>query len=213
MKASVDLILTTVVLLNFVVLGTTRISVAIRASAAQGLVLSLLPLLTGHGAGWRAIGLGLGAAALKGILIPILLLKALRDVAIRREVEPYVSFVTSLVLCAIGTGAALLFAGRLPLAAEHQGTLVVPTALATLWAGFLGVSSRRKAVTQVVGYLVLENGIFVFGQLLIGAMPFLVEAGALLDLLAAVFVMGIVVNHIQREFSSVDIASLSRLKE
>ncbi len=213
MNPSVDVILTAVVLLNFVVLGTTRIHIAIRASAAQGLVLSLLPVLSGHGEGWRMVSLALGAAALKGVLIPWLLLKALRDVAIRREVEPYVSFVTSLVLCAVGTAAALLFAGRLPLAPEHQGTLIVPTALAMLWAGFLGVSTRRKAVTQVVGYLVLENGIFVFGQLLIGAMPFLVEAGALLDLLAAVFVMGIVVNHIQREFSSVDIASLSRLKE
>ena len=213
MSAAFDMVLVGVILLNFTVLGTTRIRVSIRASAIQGLLLSLLPLFVGHASGWAAIVTAVGAAALKGLLIPGLLLKAMRDLPIRREVEPYLSFVTTLVLCAVGTGLAVLFASKLPLAPEHAGTMIVPTALATLWAGFLGVSTRRKAISQVVGYLILENGIFVFGLLLLGAVPFLVEIGALLDLLAAVFVMGIVVNHIQREFSSTDIESLSRLRE
>ena len=213
MSPAIDMVLVGVILLNFVVLSTSRIRVSIRASAFQGLLLSLLPLFLGHALGWRAVATALGAAALKGLLIPGLLLKAMRDLPIRRDVEPYLSFVSSLVLCAIGTALAVLFASRLPLAPEHAGTMVVPTALATLWAGFLGVSTRRKAISQVVGYLILENGVFVFGLLLLGAVPFLVEIGVLLDLLAAVFVMGIVVNHIQREFSSTDIETLSRLRE
>jgi hydrogenase-4 component E len=65
----------------------------------------------------------------------------------------------------------------------------------------------------VVGYLILENGVFIMGLTLINAMPFLVEIGVLLDLLVAIFVMGIIINHIQREFASLDTTHLSQLKE
>jgi hydrogenase-4 component E len=73
--------------------------------------------------------------------------------------------------------------------------------------------SRRKAVTQVLGFLVLENGVFVFGLLLTDFMPVMVEAGVLLDLLAAVFVMGIVMFQINREFASLDTDAMSSLKD
>jgi hydrogenase-4 component E len=79
--------------------------------------------------------------------------------------------------------------------------------------GFLVLMARRKAISQVIGYLIMENGIFIFGLLLADAMPVLVEAGALLDLLVGVFVMGIVINHINREFSSLDTSRLSALRE
>ena len=89
----------------------------------------------------------------------------------------------------------------------------MPTSLATLFTGFLLLISRRKAITQVVGYLILENGIFIFGILLAEAMPLMVEAGVLLDLLVGVFVMGIVIGQINREFSTLDTEQLSALKE
>jgi hydrogenase-4 component E len=66
---------------------------------------------------------------------------------------------------------------------------------------------------QVLGYLVLENGIFLFGMLLLEAMPLLVEAGALLDLFTGVFVMGIIIHQINREFDSVSTEHLAELKE
>ena len=90
---------------------------------------------------------------------------------------------------------------------------LVPTALSTVWAGLLLVVSRKKAVNQVLGFLVLENGVFVFGLLLSDFMPIMVEAGVLLDLFAAVFVMGIVMFHINREFSSLDTEKLSALRD
>ena len=91
--------------------------------------------------------------------------------------------------------------------------LLVPTALATVWTGLLLVISRRKAVAQVLGFLVVENGVFVFGVLLSDFMPVMVEAGVLLDLLAAIFVMGIVMFHIQREFASLDTRHLTNLRD
>jgi len=121
--------------------------------------------------------------------------------------------VTSLILGAVATGGAVLFADRLPLAPEHQGSLLVPASLATVLTGFLILATRRKAITQVVGYLVLENGIFIMGLTLHEAMPSLVEVGVLLDLLVAIFVIGIVINHISREFASLDVARLDTLKD
>jgi hydrogenase-4 component E len=106
------------------------------------------------------------------------------------------------VLGALATGLSLVFAQSLPLAREHAGALLVPASLATVLTGFLVLCTRRKAITQVVGYLTLENGIFVFGLALLDAIPYLVEAGVLLDLFVLILVMGIILDHITREFAS-----------
>jgi len=213
MTQSADLVLVLVILSNFLVLGTRELRVCIRTAAVQGVLLSVLPLLVHRVPGWRAVLMALGAVVVKGILVPTFLFKAIRDVKIRHEIDPYVGYIPSLFLCAVGSGLALLFAGSLPLAPEHAGSLLIPASLATLLSGFLVLTTRRKAITQVVGYLMLENGIFIFGLLLIEAMPFLVEAGVLLDLFAGIFIMGIVLNHIQSEFSSLDTHLLSDLKD
>ena len=89
----------------------------------------------------------------------------------------------------------------------------MPTALATMFSGFLLLINRRKALTQVLGYLMLENGIFIFAVLLSAAIPLMVEAGILLDLLVGIFVMGIVLNQISREFSTLNTERLTALKE
>jgi hydrogenase-4 component E len=208
-----DLLLVVAILMNFLALGAREMRVCIRAAALQGAVLSILPLLVHRDPGINALLMAAGAAAMKGILIPTLLQKAMRDVHVAHEVEPYVGFIPSLFLAGIGTALAILFADRLPLAPEHVGSLIVPASLATLFSGFLLMTTRRKAIMQVVGYLLLENGVYVFGLLLIEAMSFLVEVGVLLDLLVAIFIMGIVLNHIRREFSSLDTEQLAGLRE
>jgi hydrogenase-4 component E len=206
-----DPILIVLLLTNFFILGTANLRASIRAVAVQGVLLSLLPLQVESHPTLRLFLLVGATMAIKGFVIPALLLKALHDVHIRHEVEPYLGFVPSLLLCAVSTALALLYSDRLPLAAADRDTMYVPAALATVFAGFLVLTTRRKAISQVTGYLVLENGIYVFGLLLYQAMA--VEIGVLLDLLVGIFVMGIVLNHIQREFSSLDTERLSRLRE
>ena len=89
----------------------------------------------------------------------------------------------------------------------------MPASLSTLFTGFSCWSPARKALTQVVGYLVLENGIYLFGLLLVEEMPLLVETGILLDLFVGIFVMGIVINHISVAFDSMDTRHLAELKD
>jgi hydrogenase-4 component E len=209
----VDALLVVVLLLNFFMLGTSRMRSIINGSAAQGIVLGVVALFAHGELGLQPVLVAGGAVVLKGVLIPWMLFRALRDVAIRREVEPLIGFIPSLLTGALGTGLAILFAHTLPLADEHVGSLLVPTSLSTVLTGFILLTTRKKAITQVVGYLILENGVFIMGLTLINAMPFLVEIGVLLDLLVAIFVMGIIINHIQREFASLDTTHLSQLKE
>ena len=198
---------------NFVALGVSRIRGVINAVALQGMLLGIFPLFVHSEIGLRGILLVVVTVGLKGVVIPGFLVHAMREANIQHEVKPVVNYMSSLLLGAVGTGLALVFSYSLPLAEQHTDLLLVPASLATVWTGFLLLTTRRKAIMQVLGYLLLENGIFLFGLLLLEAMPFLVEVGVLLDLFTGVFVMGIIIHHISREFSSISTEHLTDLKE
>jgi hydrogenase-4 component E len=210
---TLNLLLVLVLLGNFRMLGTSRLRAVIQTAAAQGMLLGAAYLATHGASGPRAFALGAAMIAIKGVAIPRILMGALRSQGIRREVEPFVSFTSSLLLGALATGLSVVFARTLPLAAEEASTLLVPASLSTVLTGFLVLTTRRKALTQVVGYLTLENGIFIFGLTLVETMPALVEVGVLLDVLVGVFVMGVVVDHISREFASPETDDLTELRE
>ena len=207
-----DSILVSILLLNLFALGASRIRTIILAVAAQGVLLGLLPPLLHHDIGWRGIVVSVGALGLKGVVIPRMLMRAMADLPIRREVEPLVGFRASLILGAIATGGSLYLTTLMPVM-EPESRIVIATSLASVLTGFLLLMTRIKAITQVLGYLILENGIYVFGMLLLQATPFLVEVGVLLDLFVAIFVMGIIINHISREFTSISTDRLTALKD
>ncbi len=206
-------LLVLVLMLNLFALGTRRIVSVIRTVALQGALLGLLPLLAHAHLSRVAVLTAALTIALKGVLIPRMMTRALRDAKIKREVEPLIGLQSTVILGALGTVFALLFARQLPLAAQHTGVLIVPAAIATVLTGFLLLTTRFKALTQVMGYLVLENGIFIFGMLLVEAMPLVVEMGVLLDLFVAIFVICIIVHHINQAFASLDTRRLVSLKE
>jgi hydrogenase-4 component E len=143
-------ILVLVLLLNFAVLGISRLRAVITASAAQGIALGALTPLFHHDYGPRTVLITLGAISVKGFLIPFMLNRAMRDLQIRREVEPFIGLIPSMLLGAVATGLAMVFAQSLPLVPEHAGTLMLPTSLATILTGFIVLTTRRKAITQVV---------------------------------------------------------------
>ena len=198
--------------LNLLALASSRLPGLIRAVALQGAVLGLMPVLMHH-ADWRVHLVSVATVAGKGLVIPMLLRRAMRAANIEREIDPFIGFVPSLLLGAGGTIAAAGLARVLPLLPAHAGTLLVPGSLASVLTGFVLLIGRTKAISQVCGYLILENGIFLFGLLLIDATPLLVEAGILLDLTVGVFVLGIIVDRIQRAFDTLDTRKLTALRE
>ena len=104
-------------------------------------------------------------------------------------------------------------ARRLPPPGSDGTAFLVPVALFTVMVGMLLIVGRRKAVMQTLGYLAMENGIYAFGLAFAVEEPLLVEMGVLLDVFVAVFVMGIAIHHISREFDHIDTDRLSALKD
>jgi hydrogenase-4 component E len=199
--------------LNLVALGSSRLPSLIRTVAAQGVILGIMPMVLAGGIDWRVSVVALATVVGKGLVSPGLRARAMRAVSIERELEPIIGFEVSLLLGAGATIAAVAGARWLPLLPEHAGSLLVPGAMATISTGFILLVGRVKAISQVCGYLILENGIFLFGLLLIEATPLMVEAGVLLDLTVGVFVIGIIVDRIQRAFNSLDTRKLTALRE
>ncbi len=213
MTPTLNLLVGLVMGLNLLALGSARLPSLIRAVSVQGIVLGVMPLLIEPHTSWLVAAVALATIAGKGFVIPMLLRRAMRAANIEREVDPSIGFVPSLLLGAGASIAAVALARALPLLPEHAGSLLVPGALASVLTGFVLLIGRAKAISQVCGYLILENGIYLFGLLLIQATPLFVEAGILLDLTVGVFVLGIIVDRIQRAFDSLDTRKLTVLRE
>lgn len=202
-----------ILLLNLATLGSSRIDNAIKAVALQGALSGLMPAwFSLIGAEWHSVALSAAAIVIKGVVIPMMLLRALREAEVRREASPVLGFTLSVVLGTALTVACFAIAGGLP-ALSGASELHVPVALATISAGSLLMLIRRKAVTQIVGYLLMDNGIFLLSIALPADVPVPIEVGILLDLIVAVFVMGIAVFHINREFDSMAVHHLEELRE
>ncbi len=217
LHTTTDAVLVLIILLDLGMLTVSRLATGVRFFALQSLLLAVLPIaaesMHGELPGLHGMLITGGAIALKGILIPYILLRIIRTGEEHREVEPFIGFTASLFLGALLVIASFAVSNRLHLPTEPMSPLVVPVALSTVLIGLLTLVSRAKAITQVLGFLVLENGIFAFGLLLVRQTPLLVEMGILLDLFVGVFIMAIVVYHIRREFDHMDTHLLDMLKE
>src|SRR5690242_15331338 len=115
MDQALDLLLMLAVALNFYALGASRIRAVINAVALQGILLGLCPLVVDLEIGYRGLLLVCVTVVLKGFVIPRLLERAMREANIQHEVAPYVGYMASLLLGAIGTGSVLVFSFTLPM--------------------------------------------------------------------------------------------------
>ncbi|MBP7830025.1 MAG: hydrogenase [Kiritimatiellae bacterium] len=202
-----------ILLTNLRLLVSSRIHACVRWVAAQGILLGLLAVV-GRQDHITLLGIlfALFTAAIKGWVFPWLIFRAIRESEIRREMEPYVGYNLSLAIGLAALGVSFWLGRRLPLPGL-PGPLFVPVAFFSMFAGLFLIVSRKKAVTQALGYLVMENGIYLFGVVAVRDEPLLVELGVLLDLLVAVFVMGITMFHIQRDVESLDADQLTQLRD
>lgn len=214
----IQFILIFVVLTNLTLLGSSRRSSCIQIVAAQGILLGILPLaIPDHGMTFSAIFLALASIILKGVVFPRLLLRAERTAGVKREFQPIIGYSASILLGILFLVFSLWLGTRLQLPAPLRETvgsqLAVPVSVYAILIGLLLIISRNKALTQVLGYLVMENGIYIFGVMFVHDQPWLVETGILLDVFVAVFVMGIAIFHISREFDHMDVDQLTVLKD
>jgi hydrogenase-4 component E len=215
MNELVDGLMVLLVLLNLWLLASSRLTACTRIVAAEGIALGLLPLLLAWDEGllWRLWFIAAASVIIRGVIFPQLLLKALRQANVQREVEPFVGYSLSIVIGVLTLAISFWLTSRLPLPqAQQHSALLLPVALSTILIGLFVIISRKIAINQVLGYLVMENGIYVLGLALVKEIPALVELGVLLDAFVAVFVMSIATYHISREFEHLAADQLDRLK-
>lgn len=213
MSLFMETVVVLLILTNLMLLGTSRLFACIRLVAFQGVVLGGLPVLVhaGHVTP-RAILLAVGTVTLKGIVFPRLLFRALREAEIRREVDPFVGYNVSIFAGILALAVSIWTSRHLNIPSPTGSALIFPVSLFTILVGLFHIVSRRTAISQVLGYLVLENGIYTFAVVIVGEVPLMVELGVLLDIYVAVFVMGITIYHISREFEHIDADRLDTLK-
>lgn len=214
MNSWIEQMMVCIVLLNLLLVASSRLSACIRIVAFQGMLVGFLPLVV-HTApvAPNTIFFILATIILKGFVFPWLLFRALREANVRREVEPFVGYPVSMLVCISAFMISVWIGSRLPMPRPVFSSMVVPVSFATIFCGFFIIVSRAKALTQVLGYLVIENGIYVFGMALLLEQAVLVELAILLDVFVAVFVMGIAIFHISREFDHIDTQYLNELKD
>jgi hydrogenase-4 component E len=209
-----DATLVLLLLTNLRLLGTSRLHVCIRTTAWQAVLLGLMPILSQWGSlTGRVVFLFLITTGLKAVVLPWFLHKAVREANVQREVEPILGFTHSVLVGMALLGVAVYLGAALPLPGRADSGFLVSVSMFTMMVGLLLIVSRVKAVSQVVGYLVMENGIYAFGMAFAIQEPLLVEMGVLLDVFAAVFIMGIMIHHISREFDHIDTDRLSSLRD
>ncbi len=201
------------VLSSLGLLATGRIATGIRLVAVQGLLLGIIAFFGGgEGITTRSVALAGGTVLLKSALFPWLLGRAQREAGVQQEPDPFVSYPFSMAGGVAALGVAVWLSGRVTLTPDMDA-LVVAVGLFTTFAGLLLLVTRRIALGQVLGYIVLENGIAVFGLAVAAQQPLLVGLGVLVDGFVAVFVMGIAIVHSNREFDHIEVDQLSALRD
>ena len=215
MTSVAEILLALFLLTNIVLAGTGRLRQAIRLVAIQGWMVGLLPILlwnwTEGAPGVRVWSVAVINGAVKGIALPTLLRFAAKKSKTSFELEPLVGFRLSQIVAFAIAAASFVIGKALHIHEAIASELAIPVAFTTMGTGLFLICARRKAITQVLGFLAFENGIAVFGSGILLEYGLVVELGILLDVFVLVFVLGIAIYQINRTFSSIDTDKLNEL--
>jgi hydrogenase-4 component E len=213
--AQINSLLAAFILLTaFGMLVQRRMYALLHLFAWQGFFLSVSTAMVGYVAESHHLYISsLLTLSLKVVLLPYILHRLIQNLKIHKEVETVVNVPTTMLL-----GIALvIFSYHLTAPIRELSTLVTKStlavALATVMLGLLMMITRRHAVTQIIGFLAMENGLFFAATSATYGMPLVVELGVALDLLIAAFIFGIFFFHISTTFDSLDVDQMARLKE
>jgi len=215
MHSPAQFVLVLLLLNNFALLSTGNMKMLIRLTSAQGMLLALLALLMLVSQDFtQTLVFCLAVLGIKGLCLPWLLRRTLNQVIREPRLSPRFGYNLSILAGILALVFSLWLETRLPVAPGFFPFLLFPAAFSTIVAGFVLLVGRMKAITQVIGYLAAENGIFLLSLPLIAtAGGFWLEMLILLDVLVAVFVMGIAINHISNAFDSLNVGRFCALKD
>jgi hydrogenase-4 component E len=185
----------------------------IRLFALQSLLLAAIAAVVGAAYGaWHVYVVAVLTLVGKVFFLPWLLERLVRQIKIEQEVRPFVNMPGSMLVC--GGLTVLAYAVARPVTSlQRLGSNTLAVAVALLLTGFYLMINRRKAITQVLALLTMENGVMLAAiALTTYGMPLVVELGIFFDVLVAVMVLGILVYRIRESFDSMDTSKLNQLK-
>ncbi|TSA01959.1 MAG: hydrogenase [Nitrospiraceae bacterium] len=210
----VDLCAALLLLTCFAIVAQRRLSACVDLFALQSAFLAVTAALVAFLTGIHHIYIAaLLTVIIKVIVIPRILKKVIERLNVTRELVLNVNIPPSLLIC----GALVILAFYITQPIISLGFLLtkdsLAIALAIVLIGFFTMIARKKAVTQVVGFLVMENGLFLGATAAAYGMPLIVELGVFFDVLVAGLIIGIFTHRLQDTFDSVDTSKLTELKE
>lgn len=196
------------------VLWLSAVRAVIRVIAVQGLVLGAVAATLGvHESDAGLVATAAVVMAIKGVVIPLLLRRIGSADATAREQRPLVNVPASLVASAVLI--LLAFSSTRVLVQVVGGTpgSLVPLGFATLLVGFFVLVVRRRPIFQIVGLLLVDNGIALVAFLVTAGVPFLIELGVTLDVLLGVVVLMVLAQRLRHEFGDIDLDELQELHD
>jgi hydrogenase-4 component E len=203
-----------ILLTSFALLVQRRIFAILHIFAWQGFFLGLSTAIIGYATGVHHLYVSsLLTLGMKVVLLPYILYKLIHKLKIHREIESMINTPATMMV-----GIALvIFSYHLTAPIRQLSSLMTRStlalALATVMLGLLMMVTRRHAVSQIMGFLAMENGLFFAATSATYGMPMVVELGVALDLLIAAFIFGIFFFHINTTFDSLDVEQMAKLKE
>ena len=197
----------------FLMVGQKSLFTTIRLYGAQSLLLATVAVImaiSDHRP--HLFVMAAMTTVLKGFVIPLFLMRVVDRIGIHREIEPFLNVPTSLLAC-----LGLTVVGYRVSTGFPEGTVgvthhVLGVGLSTLMIGLFLMVTRKKAISQVLALLTVENAIFLVALGITSGMPLVVELGIFFDVILAVVVLGVLVRRIVDRFESMDFSRLSKLK-
>jgi len=197
----------------FLMAGSKRLGALIRAFRMQSLTLALLTAsFARHSAGWELWGITIMILAVKVWLIPLYLEKITAEMSPGENMGHVINPPMSVMIVTLFGWLIFCFSDSVIGTLSADAKLNFSIALLMVFAGFFLMVFRLKALAQITGLLVMENGVFMLASSISGGMPFIVEIAVFFDLFVLVAVAGIFVYRIKGLFTHIDVSRLTRLK-
>ncbi|HHT9144295.1 MAG: hypothetical protein Q7J76_08365 [Candidatus Brocadiaceae bacterium] len=211
---TIDILAVLMLMSTIVLIGSSRLRVCIWAYALRSFVLALVSGLIAYFSGIHHIYVATGVSiALKVIVIPGFLFYIINKIKIKEDVESFINYTLSLFI-ACGLILIAYYSTQSILTFENVFMRhCLPVSLAITLLGFFVMISRKKAITQILGLLAMEDGLFFAALSTSYGMPLVVELGVFFDILVSVIIMGIYVYRIKETFDTIDTDTLRELRE
>lgn len=208
----IDVLLITFIITLFYMAIANRMLTYLKVLAFQGVLLFVVVFLQLNEINPVNLALILlETIVFKSVAVPLFMAYVLKRNKITREAEPYLPNFVSLIITTLIVVVTILLANGIKDTQLDKIFFVV--ALSSLFTGLYFIATRRKIITHVIGYLIIENGVFVLSLAVGNEMPMLVNLGIMLDIFASVLILGIFLNKIGDVFKDVDVSQLSSLKD